>query len=176
MEAAPEEERLVGGGAAFYRRNRALSRPPGVVERLRQIPGMFAFGRAGLFSWERRRLACIGGPCLEEILPVGQAVLFHPNAVMLSRMGLIGVIARHLYMLKAIPRPVEITPERQVAQDRLALERRLLRARGQRLKMGLADEGRVIAVPVQHIANGRHILTQLHANRSNSHARPDTGP
>ena len=154
VETAPEEERPVGLDAALYGRNRALGGPYGVVVRLRQLPGMFPPGRVG-----------IGRPRLEKVPPVGQAVLLHPDAIMLPRVRLIGVIARHLYMLKAIPRPAELPPERQVAQGRLTFQRCLLRARGQRLKMGFADQGRVVAVLMQRITDCRHIFAQLHANR-----------
>ena len=153
VEAAPKEEGLASGGAALYGCDRTLSGPDRVVVLFRQVPGVFPFGCSG-----------VGRPGLEEILPVGQPVFLHPDAVMLAGVGFVGVVARHLYMFKAVPRPLELSPEVEVAQGGLAFERGLLRARGQRLKMGFADQGRVVAMLVQQVADGGHIFAELDAD------------
>ena len=153
VEAAPEEEGFIVVDAALDCGDGAFSGPDGVVARLGQVPGVFAFGRAG-----------IGRPGLEVILPVGQAVFLHPDAVVLAGVGFVGVVTGDFDMLKAVPRAVKVSPEVEVAQGGLAFEGGLLRARGKRLEVGLADQRGVVAVGVQHVADGGDIFRQLDAD------------
>ena len=153
VETAPEEERFASGGGALDGCDRAFGSPDGVVVLLRQVPGVFPLGRIG-----------VGRPGLEEVLPVGQAVFLHPDAVMLPGVGFVGVVARHLYVLKTVPRPVKLSPEFEITQGGLTFERGLFRTRGQRLKMGFTDKRGVVTVLVQQVANGWNIFAQFYAD------------
>ena len=80
---------------------------------------------------------------------------------MLPGVRFIGMVAGYLNMLEAVPRPVEIAPKAQVPQRWLALVRNALRSRGQRLKVGLADQGSVVPVLLHNTAHRRHVLGQF---------------
>ena len=62
---------------------------------------------------------------------------------MLADMRFVGMIAHQLDVIEAIERPVEATPEVDVAQDRLLLQA----VARQRLEMRLADQPGAIALP-----------------------------
>ena len=116
VEAAPKEERFAVGGATLDGRDRAIGCPDGVVVLLGQIPGVFPLGRIG-----------VGRPGLEEVLPVGEAVFLHPDSVVLTGMGFVGVVARYFDVLKSVPGAVELAPEVKITQGGLTLERGLFR-------------------------------------------------
>jgi hypothetical protein len=82
----------------------------------------------------------------------------------LPRVGLVGVHPSGLNVIESVPRPLEIPPEFQIPQNRLALDGFAARRAGQGLEVGLADEGGVVAVGLEEIAYRRHILGQLHAD------------
>jgi hypothetical protein len=50
----------------------------------------------------------------EIIPPIGQASLFHPERVVLPDMCFVGMISRQAHLLKAIERPLKISPEIEV--------------------------------------------------------------
>ena len=117
-EAGPEKEGLLLVDTAFHVGDGAFADPVAVVEFLRQIPGEGVAHVVGAGILVIR----IGRPLLEVVVPVGEALLLHPDGVVLAGMGLIGVHTRRLDVVEAVPGAVKIAPEVQVAQNRLALD------------------------------------------------------
>ena len=160
-EAGPEEEGLVLLHALLDVGNRALADPVGVVELLGQIPVQRVAHVVGAGVLVVR----IGRPLLEIVAPVGQPLLLHPERVVLAGVRLVGVHARRLHMVEAVPGAVKVAPEVQVAQDRLALDGLAARLRLERLEVRLADQDRAIAVGLEHVAHRGNVLRQLDADR-----------
>ena len=134
--AGPYEERPALAGCSLDLCYGPLARPSRVVELLRQRPAPVLADEV-LAPLGLRRLRW---PGLEVVLPVGQAVGFHPDPVVLPGVGLIGVVAGQLDVLEAVPGPVEVAPEVQVAQRGLAFDALHSRPAGKRLEVGLADQ------------------------------------
>ena len=152
-ETGPHEKRPVGGSAFFELRIRALG-DPGVV--------MILLGNRPLVQLllvlRARRL-------VEIVAPVLATLLLHPDHVMLPHMRLVGVVARELHVIEPIERPVELAPVVQVLHDRHRFERRVFVGAEERLKMRLADEGRVVTGGGEVLAHRMLALEQLRPER-----------
>jgi len=69
----------------------------------------------------------------------------------LSHVGFIGVIAGQFHVLESIKRPVEITPEIEIMQDRIRLKRRVLFRSPQWLEMRFPHQRRLISVLMEDV-------------------------
>lgn len=83
---------------------------------------------------------------------------------MLAGVRFVGVHARRLHVVEAIPRPMKRAPEVQVAQQWLAFDRLTARLRFEWLEVRLADQNRGVAMLLKDIADCRHIFRQLDAD------------
>ena len=92
---APTEKWLAGDVGTFNLGPRALAGPGGVVQLLRQFPVHVA-ACANILAdggGERRARGMVIGPRLEIVGPVFQAMLFHPDRIVLADEMFIGVVA-----------------------------------------------------------------------------------
>lgn len=162
-KARPGKKRLLVRDGLLHHCDRSLRSPDRIVQRFGERPG--AIGRAGLVMGV---IGAIGAfaPAdtvgrVEIFLPVGQSLIFEPGSIMLSGVRFISVIAMQLDMLKAIPRSGEMTPEVDITQRRLTLDRCLLRVGRERLKVRFTDQMRGVTGFAQMFANGGDRLVEL---------------
>lgn len=94
-----------------------------------------------------------------------QPLLLHPHRIVPTHVRFGRVHARRLDMLEPIPRTVEPAPEIEISQDRLAFDGLVTGARGQRLKVRLADQGREKTRLTQQSGQRGNILPQFRAQR-----------
>ncbi len=154
VERRPVEERLPLPHRALDIGDGALAGPRRVMQLLGQIPGVLTL-----------RLIRIGRPGLEVIHPVLQPLLLHPDRVMLPDEVLVTMHAGGLDVIEAVPGPVEITPEIEVAQRRHRLDRRLLLRRCERLEVRLADKRRIVSGIAQKLRKRHGVLIEFDADR-----------
>ncbi len=160
-EARPQEKWLTLRCAALDIGHRALAHPMGRVVLLGQVPGQAVAQviRPAVLGIGLRR------PGIKIVSPVGQPFFFQPERIVLAGVRFVGVHARRFHMVEAVPRPVKITPEIQIAHQRLALDRFAARLGAQRLEMRLAHQDRLVALRLEQVAGGGHVFGQFDPDR-----------
>ena len=86
-------------------------------------------------------IACI--PCRrrEIVTPIGAAVLFHPDRIVLSDVCFVGMVPCEFDMLKPVKRFIETAPKVQILEDWVGFEGRELLCTVKGLKVRFSDEG-----------------------------------
>ncbi len=159
-ETGPAKEGLIARDIVLDPGDRAICCPYAVVKSLGQFPFPFPLlSRTLLQTGSRIYL-------LKEISPVRQAMLFHPDRVMLPCPGFIRMIAIGFDVVKPIPwclPLIESPPEVQVMQIRMTFNAAdpATRIGPQRLKMRLANQCRIVACTREVTTHRGHIFRQF---------------
>ena len=77
---------------------------------------------------------------------------------MLTAMRFVSMISCDFNVFETVPWAVKISPELKISQDRLALQGRAFRRRGERLKMGFSDKTCRISLIGENVSEGRHVF------------------